>query len=271
MPEGDSIASIAKRIRPVVLGRPIEGVETRHPRFARDRWEQKLAGRDVRAVETHGKNLFLRFDGGLTIYSHLRMGGWWGVSRKGERWRRHPRRAWLVIRTPEHEVVQFDGPILELMTDGRSRFDQRLAGLGPDILASELDEDGILRNLRTDDGTRGVGDALLDQRNVAGMGTIWKAEGCFIAGVDPWRKLHDVSDGEILDVIRAARPLMQLSVENDGRPVTYRPEVPPRGKENRFWVFNREGLPCRRCDTLVLQRGQGDDNRRTFWCPECQR
>jgi endonuclease-8 len=225
----------------------------------------------VRAVDTHGKNLFLRFDGGLTIYSHLRMGGWWGVNRRGERWRRHPRRAWLAIRTPEHEVVQFDGPILELMTDGRTRTDPRIASLGPDILAPDgFDERSFLLNLRADDQTRYIGDALLDQRNVAGLGTIWRSEGCFIAGLDPWRRVADVSDGEALAVTAAARPLMQMSVENNGRPVTWRPEVPARGRENRFWVFNREGQPCRRCDTIVRQRGQGDDNRRMFWCPECQ-
>jgi endonuclease-8 len=271
MPEGDTIASAAKRIRAAVIGKSIESVEARHPRFAMDRWDQKLAGRDVRAVETHGKNLFLRFDGGLTIYSHLRMGGWWGVTRHGERWRRHPARAWLVIRTREHEVVQFDGPILELMTDGRSRSDQRVASLGPDILEPDgFDEQSFLRNLRADDQTRHVGDALLDQRNVAGLGTIWRSEGCFIAGLDPWRRVADASDDEALAVVRAARPLMQLSVENNGRPVTWRPEVPARGRENRFWVYNRDGQPCRRCDTLVLLRGQGDDNRRTFWCPACQ-
>jgi endonuclease VIII len=272
MPEGDTIASAAKRIRTAVIGKPIEAVETLHPRFALDRWDDRLAGRAVRAVDTHGKNLFLRFDGGLTIYSHLRMGGWWGVTRRGERWRRHPRRAWLVIRTPEHDVVQFDGPILELMTDARSRSDQRIANLGPDILApGAFDEQAFLHNLRADDQTRHVGDALLDQRNIAGLGTIWRSEGCFLAGLDPWRRMVDVEDDEALAVIRAARPLMHLSVENDGRPVTWRPEVPARGRENRFWVYNRVGQPCRRCDQLVLQRGQGDDNRRTFWCPECQR
>ena len=271
MPEGDTIASAAQRIRAAVIGRPIEAVETRHPRFAMDRWDERLAGRDVRAVETHGKNLFLRFDGGLTIYSHLRMGGWWGVFRHGERWRRSPRRAWLVLRTPDHEVVQFDGPVLELMTDGRSRTDQRIAGLGPDILDPDgFDEQAFLRRLREDDPTRYIGDALLDQRIVAGLGTIWRSEGCFLTGLDPWRRVHDVSDDEALEVLRAVRPLMQLSVENRGRPVTWRPEVPVRGRENRFWVFNREGLPCRRCDTIVLQRGQGDDNRRSFWCPQCQ-
>jgi len=271
MPEGDTIASAARRIRAAVIGKPIEQVEAVHPRFAMDRWDERLAGRDVRAVDTHGKNLFLRFEGGLTIYSHLRMGGWWGVTRRGERWRRHPRRAWLVIRTPDHEVVQFDGPILELMTDGRSRTDQRIASLGPDILAAEgFDEQAFLRRLRSDDQTRHIGDALLDQRNVAGLGTIWRSEGCFIAGLDPWRRVKDVTDEEALAALRAARPLMQLSVENDGRPVTWRPDVPARGRENRFWVFSREGLPCRRCQTIVRQRGQGDDNRRTFWCPQCQ-
>lgn len=271
MPEGDTIASAARRIRAAVIGRPIEGVETRHPRFAMDRWDERLAGRGVRAVDTHGKNLLVRFDGGLTVYSHLRMGGWWGVFRHGERWRRHPRRAWLVIRTPEHEVVQFDGPILELMTDGRSRIDKRLAALGPDILAPvQFDEATFLGNLRSDDPTRGIGDALLDQRIVAGLGTVWRSEGCFLASIDPWRRVADVSDDQALAVIRATRPLMQMSVDNDGRPVTWRPDVPARGRENRFWVFDREGLPCRRCDTAVRQRGQGDDNRRSFWCPECQ-
>ena len=271
MPEGDTIASAAKRIRAAVIGKPIEAVETRHPRFAMDRWDQRLAGRDVRAVDTHGKNLFLRFEGGLTIYSHLRMGGWWGVFRHGERWRRSPRRAWLVLRTPEHEVVQFDGPILELMTDGRSRIDQRIAGLGPDVLApGGFDEQTFLRRLREDDPTRYIGDALLDQRNVAGLGTIWRSEGCFLTGLDPWRRVRDVSDEEALAVIAAARPLMQMSVANNGRPVTWRPEVPARGNENRFWVFNREGRPCRRCGSIVRQRGQGDDNRRSFWCPQCQ-
>jgi endonuclease-8 len=271
MPEGDTIASAAKRIRSAVIGKPIESVETRHPRFAMDRWGERLAGRDVRSVDTHGKNLFLRFDGGLTIYSHLRMGGWWGVFRHGERWRRSPKRAWLVLRTADHEVVQFDGPILELMTDGRSRIDQRIANLGPDILAPDgFDTQAFLRNLRSDDQTRHIGDALLDQRNVAGLGTIWRSEGCFLAGLDPWRRTADTSDDEALAVIAAARPLMQLSVESGGRPVTWRPEVPARGRENRFWVYNRAGQPCRRCDTVVEGRGQGDDNRNVFWCPRCQ-
>ena len=113
------------------------------------------------------------------------MTGKWGVYRHGERWRRARRRAWLVIRTGEHEVVQFDGPVLELTTDSRTRFDQRIAGLGPDVLAAEFDEAKFLSRVRDDDQTRGVGDALLDQRNLAGIGNIWTAETCFLAELDP--------------------------------------------------------------------------------------
>src|SRR5918995_6311627 len=217
MPEGDTIASAAKRIRAAVIGHPIEAVETRHPRFAMDRWDERLAGRDVRSVDTHGKNLFLRFDGGLTIYSHLRMGGWWGVSRKGERWRRPPWRAWLVIRTPEHEVVQFDGPVLELMTDSRTRFDRRLAALGPDLLSDDFDELRFLARLREDDQARGIGDALIDQRNLAGVGNRWKSEGCFLAGVDPWRQLGELSDAQALSIVRLLRPAMRRAAAGGAR------------------------------------------------------
>src|SRR6059058_4316712 len=138
MPEGDAIHNAAKRIGSALVGSEIVSIETPQRRHERDRWPERLSGRSVRSVDAHGKHLFVRFDGDLTLHSHLRMGGWWGVFRRGERWRRSRRRAWLVIRTPDHEVVQFDGPELELMTDGRTRFDQRLAGLGLDILAEQL-------------------------------------------------------------------------------------------------------------------------------------
>jgi endonuclease VIII len=259
MPEGDTIRSAANRIGAALIDRDIESIETPHPRFGKDGWPERLAGRKVRAVDAHGKHLLMRFEGGLTLHSHLRMGGAWKVYPRGRRWTRGAHRAWLVIRTAEHEVVQFDGPVLELMTDGRSRFDQRLARLGPDVLAAEFDEAGFLRRLRGDDPTRTLGAALLDQRNVAGIGNIWKAEGCFAAGIDPWRRLRDLSDDEALAVIHAVRPPMQAAVEN-GFP-----------KSATLQVYKRHGTPCPRCGTSIRARGQGDDNRTTYWCPGCQR
>jgi endonuclease VIII len=258
MPEGDTIHYAARRMGGALVGRPIVEIETPQPRHAMDRWPERLSGRAVRAVDARGKHLLIRFEGGLALHSHLRMRGWWGVYRRGERWGRSPRRAWLVLRTPEHEVVQFDGPVLELMTEGRTRSDQRLAGLGPDVVADDFSERAALARLREDDQTRGVGDALLDQRNLAGMGNIWKSEGCFRAEVDPWRPLSQVTDDEILAIVRTVRPLMRRSAAGPG----HLPEPS---------VYARAGRPCQRCGEVVRVRGQGDDNRATFWCPRCQR
>ncbi len=256
MPEGDTIHYAAHRAREALVGHAISSVETPHPRHRFDRWPERLADRPVTAVDAHGKHLFLRFEGDLTLHSHLRMTGKWDVYERGLRWRRSPRRAWLVIRTDTHEVVQFDGPVLELMTESRRRFDLRLAALGPDILGQEFDERDYLRRLREDDPTRGFGDALLDQRNVAGIGNLWKAEACFAAGVDPWRRVSDVSDDEALAVARAARAAMEHSAHH--------------GTRVERAIYDRGGRPCPRCGTLVRGRGQGDDNRVTWWCPGCQ-
>jgi endonuclease-8 len=258
MPEGDTIHHAANRIRPVLAGRVPEEIATPHPRFGRDRWPERLAGRRVDAVDAHGKNLFIRFEGGLVVYSHLRMTGWWGVFATGERWRRSPKRAWLRLRAAGHDVVQFDGPVLELMTESRTRFERRLGDLGPDVLAEPFDRERFLRRLREDDPTRGIGDALLDQRIVAGIGNMWKAEGCWGAGVDPWRPLREVSDAEAVATIEAVRPRMLESAEHGP------------GRHAGHGVYNRAGRPCPRCGTRVRARGQGDDNRTTFWCPGCQ-
>ncbi len=258
MPEGDTIHYAANRMRPLLVGRVPDEIVTPQARHSMDRWPERLAGRAVRSVDAHGKHLFLRFDGDLTLHSHLRMTGVWGVYERARRWGRSPRRAWLVLRTPSHEVVEFDGPVLELMTESRTRFDRRLAMLGPDILAPDFDEARFLRRLREDDPTRGFGDALLDQRTVAGIGNLWKAEACWEARIDPWRATRDVSDDEALAVVAAARPRMQESARTGHN---------SRGTQ----IYDRAGRPCPRCGTRIAARGQGDDNRTAFWCPECQR
>jgi endonuclease VIII len=258
VPEGDTIHAAARRLGAALVGKEIVSIETPQPRHAMDRWPDRLARHPVRSVDAHGKHLFLRFGGDLTLHSHLRMGGMWGVYEHGRRWSRSPRRAWLVIRTLEHEVVEFDGPVLELMTESRTRFDLRLQALGPDILGPELDEKLFLARLREDDPTRGIGEALLDQRNIAGIGNVWKSEGCFDAALDPWRKVADLSDDDALDVVRGIRARMRDSVSRGGH---------IRGLR----VYDRAGRPCPRCSNRIRARGQGDDNRTTYWCPACQR
>lgn len=258
MPEGDTIAYAAHRIRPVLEGRIPEEIETPHPRHALDRWPERLRGRTVVSVDTHGKHLFLRFEGDLVVHSHLGMIGVWGVYAPGRRWGRSARRAWIVLRSAGHEIVEFDGPLLELMTEGRTRFDQRLAALGPDVLAEQFDHARFLGRLRGDDQTRFIGDALLDQRNLAGIGNIWKAEGCWEAAVDPWRRVAEVTDLQAVAIVDAVRPRMMRSATLGHR------AIQPR-------VYGHAGRPCPRCGAAIVVRGQGDANRTTYWCPECQK
>ena len=269
MPEGDTIAWAANRIRPVLEGRVPDQIAS--PR--NQRWTARLAGQAVTRVDTRGKHLFLHFDGELVLHSHLGMVGSWLVRQEF----RPSRRAWLAIRAGERWVIERDGPTLELMTEGRLRFDRRLAGLGPDVLADEFDARRFLARLHADDPTRPFGDALLDQRNLAGIGNIWKSEGCWEAQVDPWRPVAEVSDHEALAVIAAVRPRMQRSAVEG-----------PRAIESR--VYGRRGRPCPRCGGRITSRAggyaplalqarpkgaaprppAGDANRSTYWCPNCQ-
>jgi endonuclease-8 len=258
MPEGDTIHHAAARIRAVLAERVPEEILTPHPRHRLDRWPQRLSGRAVRAVDAHGKHLFLRFDGGLTVHSHLRMTGSWGVHREGERWRRARSRAWLVLRRDGWEVVEFDGPVLELMSDARTRSDPRLAALGQDVLGTSFDTRAFLARLREDDPARPIADALLNQRTVAGIGNVWKAECCFAARIDPWRALAAVRDEEALALLDFARQRMPISAREGMRA---RPHA----------VYGRAGQPCPRCGARIRRRGQGEHNRVTYWCPGCQR
>lgn len=256
MPEGDTILWAATRMRPVLEGSEVEVTHT-HPRFARDRWQQRLGGHRVEAIQTHGKNLFVVFDNELLLRSHLRMTGVWDVRPVGGRWRRAPSRAWLVLRAGQQEVVQYDGPVLELMTAGRRRFDQRLAALGPDVLADTFDAHGFLRRLRSTDQARPLGDALLDQRILAGIGNIWKAESCWQEQLDPWRPLGSVTDEQAVSLVEGIRPRMLRSGTQGHRAARAR-------------IYGHAGEPCPRCGTAIVARGQGDQNRTTYWCPGCQ-
>ncbi len=264
MPEGDTIHRAAARID-AALGGSVPEVATPHPRHRLDRWPEKLAGRALLGADAHGKHLFLRFEGGLTVHSHLRMSGAWAIHRAGGtapaargRSRRARTRAWLVLSAGGWEAVEFDGPVLELMSDRRARTHPQLTALGQDVLGERFDEASFLRRLREDDPTRPIGDALMNQRTIAGIGNLWKAEACFAAALDPWRPLSQAGDPEVLAAVAFARERMAAAVR-EGLPAR------PRA------VYRRTGMPCPRCGTAIRARGQGEENRLTFWCPGCQR
>ena len=245
MPEGDSLHRAALSLQ-VLVGQRV-GVETPHPRAAGKRLAERLDGLTLESVEAVGKSLLLRFEGGLVLRSHLRMSGRWRVEALGTVQTGRP---WLVLRGAEHEAVLWNGPVLEL---GRGAGSGRV---GPDILAEPPDTDWMVERLRAEPPARELGDALLDQRLVAGIGNLWRAEALWEACVSPWRTLADVSDEELLAVLAAANRLMRTAVEG---------ARPPRR------VYRRAGRPCPRCGTPIRSHAQGENARIAYWCPACQR
>ena len=244
MPEGDALHRAARRLQVLVGERLV--VETPHPRAAAARVAERLDGRRLEAVEAVGKNLLLSFEGGLVLRSHLRMSGRWQVLERGAEKHGRP---WLVLTGAEREAVLWNGPVLELTRRGTRR-------LGPDILAEPPDLTGMLARLRGEQQRRELGDALLDQRLVAGIGNVWKAESFWRAQLSPWLRLDQVSDEELRRVLGEAARVMRAA---------------PDGPVGKRAVYKRAGRPCPRCGTAIRSRGQGDDNRTTYWCPGCQR
>ncbi|MGH2933280.1 MAG: DNA-formamidopyrimidine glycosylase family protein [Gaiellaceae bacterium] len=241
MPEGDSLHRAARSLQ-VLVGQEV-GVETPHPRAAAKRIAERLDGRVLESVEAVGKNLLLRFAGGPVLRSHLRMTGRWRVEPRGAA---RTGRPWLVLRGAEHEAVLWNGPVLELDKPTRT---------GRDILAAEPDYAAIQARLRSDPA-RELGDALLDQRLVAGIGNIWRAEALWAARVSPWSPVGEVGDAELRAVLEAAHELMSSSVEG-ARPLRR--------------AYRRTGRPCARCGTPIRAHAQGDGARIAYWCPGCQR
>ena len=258
MPEGDTIHRAAARIGAVLVRRVPAQIGTPQPRHRADRWPERLAGRAVRAVDAHGKHLFVRFEGDLTLHSHLRMTGAWGVHREGERWRRAVGRAWLVLRCEGWEVVEFDGPVLELMSDARTRSDPRLATLGQDVLGERFDVERFLRLLRA--RRLRAANRRCAARPAHGRRHRQRVEGRdVLRGRDrPVAPLGEVSDEEALALLGFARKHMRIAVREG-------PGARPGA------VYGRAGRPCLRCGSRIRQRGQGEHNRQTFWCPDCQR
>jgi endonuclease-8 len=248
--EGDTILRLARRIESALGGDALE-VEAPNPR-GRAAGVERLDGRRLDRAEARGKHLLLHC-GDLVLHSHLAMSGGWHLYPRGAAWHRSRSAAWAVLAGTGQEAVQFGGPTLRLISAAKLRRDPQLARLGPDVLAPDFDPGPVVAAIRANPG-RGLGDALLDQHLVAGIGNIFKSEACFAARVDPWRPVGEVSDGELVEVLLAARRLMQGAVENGRHPHA---------------VYRRRG-PCRVCGGPISSRGQGEANRTTYWCPRCQ-
>ncbi len=243
MPEGDSLHRAAARLQPLV-GRRVDATSP-HPRGQLTGIAAAVDGRVLESVTAVGKNLLLRFEGGIVVRSHLRMNGRWSV---GAPEQRRAGRPWLVLSAEGVEAAQWNGPVLSLDTRAVRR-------LGPDLVADHVDPRDLVPRLRAADPALPLGELLQDQRLVAGIGNMWMSELLWEARVSPWLRLGDVTDDELLAGLDWARAEMRAAVA---------------GARPRRAVYRRAGRPCPRCSSIVRSRGQGDANRTAYWCPGCQ-
>jgi len=262
MPEGDAVYRTARRLDDALAGRVLVRTHFRWPSLA----TVSLTGATVRGTATHGKHLLtrLRHDGReLTLHTHLKMEGSWRVFAAGQKWPVPAQDVRVALRTDRTEALGVRLGLVELLPSAEE--ESVVGHLGPDLLApdwGEQHEAEAVRRLLADP-ERPLGEALLDQTVVAGMGTIWLAETCFVTGVHPLAPVHSVADHTRM--LRRARQMMKAAVQH-GRPVT------TGDKRDPMWVYRRHRQPCRRCSTTLVAGPVGDEGvrRTTYWCPSCQ-
>ncbi len=263
MPEGDTIWRTARTLRGVLAGRAVIGFASPLPEVAGLARRFGPVGQSVAAVESIGKHLLIRFSGGAVLHTHQGMTGSWHVYRPGTAWRKPRRHARVVIETVDVVVVCFSAPLVELLPPGKTSALPVLQRLGPDILAPDFDPVAANQRLRARREVE-VGVALLDQTVVAGIGNVYKSEVLFACNVNPFDLVAALEEATLARLIQTARQQMRRNLGPAVRRT--RSEVAP----GRFWVYGRTGKPCLRCGTPVQRRGQGEQERATYWCPNCQ-
>ncbi len=247
----------ASQLHDALAGRLLVSSDFRVPRYA----TMNLAGRAVTETVSRGKHVLTRVDGNVTVHTHLKMDGSWRVSAAGG----CPLRDHRIRLILANEQWQAVGSLLGVVEVIRtSREDTVVGHLGPDLLGPAFDADEAVRRLRAEPD-RSIGEALLNQRNLAGIGTIYRAETLFLRGISPWRPVGQIDD--LRGVVELARRLLDANKNRIGTVTTGNPA---RGA--RLWVYGRAGQPCRRCGTMIrrAELGPALEERLALWCPRCQ-
>ncbi|WP_329268074.1 Fpg/Nei family DNA glycosylase [Streptomyces pseudovenezuelae] len=259
MPEGDTVWQSAKRLHHALADRVLTRSDLRVPKFA----TADLTGRRVLDVTARGKHLLTRVEGGLTLHSHLRMDGSWKVYAEDQRWTGGPaHQIRAILANTDRAAVGYRLPVLELL---RTADEYKAVGhLGPDLLGPDWDPERALANLLRGPA-RPLGEALLDQRNLAGIGNVYKSELCFLLGVTPWLPVGALPAERAAQLPALAKKLLEANRDRPVRNTTGR-----RGQD--LFVYGRAPRPCLRCRTSLRVADQGDGSRErpTYWCPTCQ-
>jgi endonuclease-8 len=272
MPEGDSIFRTARTLHQALAGRSVTRFESMIPGLNRINEDHPIAGRRIQAVTARGKHLLMEFSGDLVLHTHMRMNGSWHLYKHGEKWQRPHRDMRVLVETESRVAVGFNIPVAEFLTERELSRHPVLRALGPDLLDSGFDPNEVLRRMTSRPGDT-VANILLDQRVMAGVGNVFRSEILFLARVQPFTSVGDLSERQRQGVIDQARTLLAANVLT--RSQTLGPTVGRRTTRRMdptasLWVYGRGGRPCRKCGTPIRVRKIGVDARPIYWCPTCQ-
>jgi endonuclease-8 len=274
MPEGDTIFRAARTLNRALAGCVVTKFETQLPQLSRIDQDSPLAGRTVERVDAAGKWLRMHFSDDLILLTHMLMSGSWHIYRPQEVWQRPRMQMRAAVHTAHFVAVAFNVPIAEFHTAASLRRHRSVQRLGPQVLAAAFDEEAAAALLRSAPDLE-VGQALLRQSLVAGLGNVFKSEVCFASKVNPFRLVRSLKQEELAALLANARKFMLANVTDTSgdQIVTYTGMRRTTGRSDyaaRLLVYRRKGEPCRRCGTPILSAKQGEDARVTFWCPSCQ-
>lgn len=260
MPEGDTIHRAATRLRNVLDGQAIERAESR---WLGATAAESLRGRVINSVEARGKHLLITLDDNRVIHSHMGMTGSWHIYRPAETWQKPRQRAAISLDCPQVCVVCFTPKLLEILSAAALRRNDYLNRLGPDLLAERSPDEGVLARFRQCNNVP-IGQAVLNQTIVSGIGNVYKSELLFHFRIHPQTLVSDLMDEQILGLTAKASEMMAKNLS--GRPRTTRYAL----GGGRFYVYGRSGEPCYTCGTPIALIRQGDAGRTTYFCPHCQ-
>lgn len=274
MPEGDTIFRAARTLDRALAGKPVVRFESMLPALTRIHEDHPLTGRTIERVASQGKHVLMRFSGGLVLRTHMRMNGSWHIYRPGERWQRARRDMRIVVATADFEAVGFNIPVAEFIAERDVAKHDELRRLGPDLLADGFDAAEAVARIHARP-TEEIGDVLLNQRVLAGIGNVYKSEVLFACGVNPFAGAGTLDAATARKLVDTAQKFLRVNVSASLAPMTtYQGMRRTTGRDDpreRLWVYGRARRPCRRCGALVLVRAQGRDARLTYWCPTCQK
>ena len=282
MPEGDSVYQLSKRLQ-FMTGREVTASSLRVPRFA----TVDFTGMTVERVWPYGKHLFMQFGAAghdaQILHTHLKMEGTWAFHRAGQRWRKPGHAARVVLSladapAPDIELVGFWLGLVRVFP--AREYGEQMGYLGPDLLAEHFDAAEAVRRIEARPDME-IGRALLDQRNLAGIGNVYRVETLFMTRTNPWARVDSLPEGKLREIVTLAHKLLHLNKDRSMRSTVGQA---PQGRP-LFWAYGKDGQPCRRCGTQ-LKRGEIDDAlltvdpapsrtavqhlRKIVWCPRCQ-